>query len=324
MLTAYHFVEQKPESQAVVTTGGFNEDTRWIDLVNPSEEEEIRAESFIGADLPSREEAKEIEFSSRFYVDGDAVFMTASLLTGVEKGEPHLSPLTIVISDNRLVTLRYEEFRALKMFLSLCGKPGYHCDTIASVFVQVIEAVVDRAADVIELISANVDRLNAEIFPRDGSRKRDRSLETIVGDIGQQDDLAAKIRESLHSLERLIRFAGAALPSGFDKGPNRDRLKLATRDIQSLEAHITFLSSKINFLLDATLGLISVEQNEVIRLLTIVATFFFPPTLIGTVYGMNFKVMPELDWPWGYPLAIGVMAASAIIPYLYFKRRGWL
>jgi magnesium transporter len=324
MLTAYCLTDKGPEPIAVGETGDIPEGALWVDLFEPTRGEELATEAFLGSDLPTREESEEIEFSSRFYVEDTVVFMTATLVTGVEKGEPVTSPLTIAIGGGRIVTLRYQEFRALRQFVSLAGKQGSRCESVETVLNLMVEAIVDRAADVIEQIATNVDRLNSEIFPRDRSRKRERPLEAVIGDIGFQDDLAAKIRESLHSLERLVRFAALALPSGFDKGPNRGRLKLAGRDIQSLEAHMTFLSSKISFLLDATLGLISVEQNEVIRLLTLVATIFFPPTLIGTIYGMNFAYMPELQWQWSYPLSMVLMIASALIPYLYFKRKGWL
>lgn len=324
MLTAYTLSDTGPKPIPVGEAGGIPAGVQWIDLFEPTRGEEVATETFLGTDLPTREESEEIEFSSRYYVEDAAVFMTASLLTGVEKGAPVISPLTIAVGRDRIVTLRYEDFRALRQFMSQAGKPSSRCESIESMFILVIEAIVDRAADVIEQTGANVDRLNGEIFRRDRARKRQRPLEAVIDDIGFQDELAAKIRESLHSLERLVRFAGVALPASFDKGTNRGRLKLAGRDIQSLEAHITFLSSKIAFLLDATLGLISVEQNEVIRLLTIVATIFFPPTLIGTIYGMNFENMPELQWQWSYPLSLALMVASALIPYLYFKRRGWL
>lgn len=323
MLVAYSLSENGPEPIEIVD-GNIPATAAWIDLFQPTPAEDKTAEAFLGASLPTREEAVEIEFSSRFYAEDGAVFMTASLLTGVDIGKPILVPLTIVIAGERMVTLRYDEFRAFKQFLNRAGKPGSGCDQVPSMFLAMIDAIVDRAADVIERISSDVDRLNREIFHQHDTRKRERRLEVVIGDIGAQDDLTAKARESLASLERLIQFAGLTLPAGFDKGANRGRLKLAGRDIRSLEAHITFLSSKINFLLDATLGLISVEQNEVIRVLTVVATFFFPPTLIGTIYGMNFEFMPELHWAVGYPLAIAAMIVSALGPFIYFKRKGWL
>ena len=240
-------------------------------------------------------------------------------------GSPELAPFTIAMAGERIVTLHYNDLRALRHFLTRAGKPGSGCSSAPAVFIGLVEAIIDRAADVLERISGDVDRINQDVF----ARRRDpahegRELSELIAAIGVQGDLAAKARESLASLERLVQFAGLAAPSINAKGNNRARMKLAARDIRSLEDHVTFLSNKINFLLDATLGLISVEQNEVIRVLTVLSTFFFPPTLIGTIYGMNFQFMPELSWPIAYPLVIGAMIVSALVPYFYFKRRGWL
>jgi magnesium transporter len=323
MLTNYRIGERGLEPFGG-EDGVIAEGTAWVDLFQPTPEEEKTAEAFLKADLPTREEALEIEFSSRFYTEDGAVFMTASLLTGVDIGKPILAPLTIVVADAGLATLRYEEFRALRQFTARAVKPGSNCSSVPTAFVLMVESIVDRTADVIERISADVDRLYNEIFARSEVVKRERKLEVVIGDIGAQGDLAAKARESLSSLERLTQFAAATLPAGFDKGANRGRLKLIGRDIHSLETHLDFLSGKIDFLLEATLGLISVEQNEVIRVLTVVATFFFPPTLIATIYGMNFRIMPELAWTFGYPLAILAMLVSVLIPYIYFKRKGWM
>jgi magnesium transporter len=236
-----------------------------------------------------------------------------------------LSPFTIAIAGDRIVTMRFEEFRAFRQFLLRAGKGG-NCTTPSAIFLGLLEAIVDRTADVLEHISGDVDKINQEIFVRrrkEGRHKGQR-LEVLISAIGLQGDVAAKARESLASIERLIQYAGVALPGSFAKGSNRARMKLIARDVRSLEDYVSFLSNKITFLLDATLGLISVEQNEVIRILTVAATVLFPPTLIGTIYGMNFKDMPELTWPYGYPAAILLMVASAIIPYVFFKRRGWL
>lgn len=325
MLIAYSLSEHGPRTIAASDGEAIPEGASWIDLNQPTREEDKAAESFLRASLPTREEAQEIEFSSRFYAEDGAVFMTASVLTGVDVGKPALVPLTIVVSgDNRIATLRYEELRAHKQFLARACKPGSGCATTPAVFFGLIEAVVDRTADVLEKISADVDRINSEIFASRTEKRRGRRLAQLMEGIGFQGDIAGKARESLSSLERLVQFAGVALPGNFGKGANKDRLKLLARDVRSLEDHVAFLSNKILFLLDATLGLISVEQNEVIRILTVAATIFFPPTLIGTIYGMNFDFMPELDWGWGYPLALLLMLASAVLPYLWFKKRGWL
>ena len=325
MLVPYALTENGPHPIAMAAGDPVPESARWIDLNQPDRAEEKAAEESFQIELPTREEAQEIEFSSRFYVEDGAVFMTASVLTGVDLGKPAVVPLTIVVvGDTRIVTLRYDEFRAQRQFLTRATKHGSGCSNSASVFFGLIEAIVDRTADVLEKINADVDRINQDVFSDQRDKRRGRRLASLISEIGSQGDLAAKSRESLSSLERLIQFAGVTLPASFGKGSNKNRLKLLARDVRSLEDHVTFLSNKIQFLLDATLGLISVEQNEVIRILTVAATIFFPPTLIGTVYGMNFDFMPELDWGWGYPVALLLMLASAVLPYLWFKHRGWL
>ena len=325
MLSFYSFGEKSLEGVSPVEGGEIPSATGWIDLFQPTPEENRAVEHFLGATVPTREEAQEIEFSSRLYTEDGATFMTATVMTGVDAGQPELAPFTIALAGERIITLRYNDLRAMRHFLMRASKPGSGCASAPAVFLGLIEAIIDRAADVLERISGDVDRINRDVF----ARRRDpahegRELSELIEAIGVQGDLAAKARESLASIERLVQFAGLAAPSINAKGGNRARMKLAARDIRSLEDHVTFLSNKINFLLDATLGLISVEQNEVIRVLTVLSTFFFPPTLIGTIYGMNFHFMPELSWPIGYPIVISAMIVSALVPFFYFKRRGWL
>jgi magnesium transporter len=330
MIIAYSLTEKGPEQVTSADGDGVPAGAAWIDLFQPTPAEDRAAEAFLGASLPTREEAQEIEFSSRFYSEDGAVFMTVSLLTGVDEGKPVLSPFTIVIAGDRIVTLRYEELRAFKQFLARATKANSGCTAAPDVFLGLIEAVVDRTADVLERISTDVDRINQQVFVssktmgRKGRPKGSASLESLIAQVGVQGDLAAKARESLQSIERLAQFAGLALPNPYAKGANRARLKLAARDVRSLEDHVTFLSNKITFLLDATLGLISVQQNDVIRILTVAAGIFFPPTLIASVYGMNFQWMPELNWAYGYFFSLGLILLSAIVPYIYFRWRGWL
>jgi magnesium transporter len=329
MLTAYRLGEKGLEEVVTSDPSAVPADIAWVDLHQPTLDEDRIAERFLAAQIPSREETEEIEFSSRFYAEDGAVFMTASLLTGVDQGKAMLAPFTVIVAGDRIATVRYDDLRAVRQFINRAVKPGSGCTTTPAVFLGLVEAIVDRTADVLERISKDVDKINQEVFAprRDISRQTvqaGRRLEALIEAIGVQGDLGAKARESLASLERLVQYAGLAVPLINAKGSSRSRLKAAGRDIKSLEDHVDFLSNKITFLLDATLGLINVQQNEVIRILTVATTVFFPPTLLGTMWGMNFHFMPELSWPLGYPAAILAMAASAVLPYLYFKRRGWL
>ena len=325
MLTAYTLTPAGPQETAIDIEAGIPADVQWLEVAGPAPAERLTAATFLQADLPTKEETEEIEFSSRFYNEDGCVFLTASVLTGVERKEPELVPFTFVIrGDSQLVTLRRHDLRAMQQFLLRANKTDVRSTNVPAVFLGLMEAIVDRAADVLETINKQIDLINGEIFAARNQKKGNHSLDERIGDIGVQGDLVAKLRESLASLERLMQYANLVLPGAFTKGISRNRSKSIARDIRSLEDHVDFLSNKINFLLDATLGLISVQQNEVIRVLTVAATIFFPPTLIGTIYGMNFVDMPELKWDLGYPVAIGLMIASAVLPYLYFKWRGWL
>jgi magnesium transporter len=322
MLTAYAISRAGPEPLAA---GSSLEAARWLDLHTPTRAEEQAAETFLGALVPTREESQEIEFSSRFYVENGTVFMTASVLAGLDAGHPVLTPFTFAVSESKIVTLRYEEMSAFRQFLALAPKPESGCGTPVGIFNGLLEAFIGRTADVLEHVAQSVDRINGEIFTRKPSeRLQAKRLSVLIGAIGKQGDLASKARESLSSMERLAQYAAAMLPDQTLKNGNAARLKLALRDVRSLEDHVNFVLNKITFLLDATLGLVANQQNQVVSVLTVASTILMPPTLIGTVYGMNFKDMPELGWGYGYPLALAIMAVSAIVPFVYFRRRGWL
>jgi magnesium transporter len=195
------------------------------------------------------------------------------------------------------------------------------------VMLGLLEAIIDRIADALELVGNTVDAISRDVFRNKASNvtKKTRDLRSLIECIGSKGDNLTLIRESLISIIRLVTYH-AALDTGNQKPSKegRQRVKLIQRDASSLGDHAAFLSNKINFLLDATLGLINLEQNQIIKIFSVAAVVFLPPTLIASIYGMNFEHMPELKWLLGYPWAIGLMIGSAILPYVCFKRRGWL
>jgi magnesium transporter len=325
MLTAYALDKSGPLPVALGTETTLPNDAVWVDLLSPRREEDSVAEQALGISLPTFEEAKEIEFSSRFYEENGAIFMTASLLSGVEEGNPALSPITFALRGNRIATIRYHDPKSFRQFIVRSMRVEGACTDATGVFLGLLEAFIDRLADTVEKTGAEVDRLNHSIFMhgRREQRRGERHLERVIEEIGVQGDFVAKTRESLASLQRLLQYADS-VSKALEIGKQKGRIKLMVRDARSLTDQIDFLSGKIIFLLDGALGLVTVQQNEVIRILTVAAMFFFPPTLIGTIYGMNFEFMPELHWALGYPLAIILMVLSALLPYLYFKHRGWL
>jgi magnesium transporter len=192
-----------------------------------------------------------------------------------------------------------------------------------------LEAVIERAADILERVTVQVDSLSNEVFkhsadtPANSSGARNfRDFQEILREVGKTGDVASRARESLMSIGRLLAFLGQALPKQ-SKDP-KNQVKVMWRDVQSLLDHANFLSGKITFLLDATLGMVNIEQNAIIKIFSVVSVVFLPPTLVASMYGMNFKIMPELEWTFGYPWALLLMVVSAVAPFLYFKRKGWL
>lgn len=310
--------------------------TVWLDLVEPTAEEEAAVEAALGIDIPTREELAEIELSSRLYQEDGAAFMTANLIRRGDNDEPESSPVTFIIKDNTLVTIRYHHPQAFPAYVKRAMKPQTTAMTGWGILISLLEAVVDRAADHLERAGQIVDETSKKTFGakralsgvhnKTGPRKA-VNLQELIENIGEEGDFVSKMRESLVSIGRVVAFMQAITDQtrqSREMKENRARIKILQRDIVSLTDHASFLNSKISFLLDAVLGLISIEQSGIIKIFSVAAVVFLPPTLVASIYGMNFQFMPELEWPFGYPFAIGLMILSAILPFLYFKQKGWL
>ncbi|MDP1699861.1 MAG: magnesium transporter CorA family protein [Aestuariivirga sp.] len=304
----------------------------WIDMVEPTFDEEKVVEAALGIDIPTREELAEIEASSRLYQEDGAAFMTANLIRRGENDRPESSPVTFIIKNNQLVTIRYHHPQAFPVYVHRAMKPQSTAMTGWGIFVSLLEAVVDRAADHLERVGLIVDDTSRVTFsPRMQSGKRMRKkpvdLSELLEKIGEEGDFNSKMRESLVSIGRMVAFMQAIVDQTRqtkDMKDNRARIKVLQRDIQSLTDHASFLNGKISFLLDAVLGMGTIEQSGIIKIFSVAAVVFLPPTLVASIYGMNFKFMPELDWVYGYPMALGIMVLSAFLPWLYFKQKGWL
>jgi len=309
----------------------------WIDLFQPTREEELAVETALGVEIPTREEMNEIELSRRLYREKDQVFMTATVLTRSDSSHPESSAITFILGPERLITVRYASPVAFSEFTSRWAASGADFPTAAKVLVGLLDAIVERLADVLEHTGAGLDRLSLEVLsdgvaepaapqaaPVKSASPAQRDFKEILRRIGRSSDLASRARESLVSLGRLIahiREEHRDLPA---LQQEQVHLHTVAADLVALSDHATFLSGKVSFLLDATLGLINNEQNAIIKIVSVAALVFLPPTLVASVYGMNFEHMPELKWLFGYPLAVGLMVVSAILPYVYFKRKGWL
>ena len=293
-------------------------DAVWVELVEPTREEELCVERELAVPLPTREEMAEIEPSSRLYQEDGATVMTAMVLYNADGERPSAQPVTFVLAHRRLVTIRYFEPKSFKLFAAQAKRQPSLCPNGAQTFIGLIDAIVDRTADVLERTQAEVEALSHHVFEPSPT-----DFEKVLAQLGRAQSVNAKIRESLVSLARLASFAGLAEDIGTDPD-HRKHLQTATRDVQSLLDHASYVSSNITFLHDAALGLINLEQNKIIKIFSVAAAAFLPPTLIASIYGMNFEHMPELKWELGYPMAIGLMVLSGVVPLWVFKRLGWL
>ncbi len=298
----------------------------WFDLVNPTREEEAIVEGRLGVELPTREEMQEIEETSRLYVENGAAYMTATVMSRMDTDAPLASPLTFVLVRETLVTIRYAEPRPFASFSHRAQRATSGVTSGSLVMIGLQEAIVDRIADVLETTSQRIDTISGEIFSADPKASPSRDYRALISRLGRSGDLVSKLRESLVSLARLTHFVQEAVDLTHLTHAREVKTRIAAldKDIASLLDQVSFLSGKINFLLDATLGLINIEQNGIIKLFSVVSVALMPPTLIASIYGMNFRHMPELDIPVAYPLALGLMVVSAVLPFVFFKRKGWL
>ena len=248
--------------------------------------------------------------------------MTATLLYQPEQGEPRTTPVTFILAGQRLITLRYAEPRAFSIFVARCNRPETELNSGTAVLIGLMETIIDRLADFIERIQAEVEGLSHSIFEiRGGMASRQRRFDVLLKAIGREGEITSKARESAHSLGRLLTFLAHAANERKEDKPLQARIRTAARDVASLTDHASFLSGKIIFLLDATLGMINIQQNDIIKIFSVAAVVFLPPTLIASIYGMNFKHMPELDWWYGYPLALLLMCGRGAALSLFQAER---
>lgn len=301
-------------------------DALWVDILDPSAEERTRVEAAFGIALPTHDEMREIEPSSRLYSENGAAFMTATVLAQADTPHPSSDVITFILARRMLITLRYTEPRPFAIYAhKLCRAPTETVNGGEDVLIGLLEAFVDRIADVAERIGAELDRVSKDIF-QVGNSSTAADLQSVIRALGRNEDLASSTRESLLSLTRIIRFHAATFESESKKETKevKTRVRSLQRDIDSLNEHVAYESHKINFLLDATLGVVNIEQNRIIKIFSVAAVAFLPPTLVASIYGMNFQFMPELHWEHGYFVALGLMVLSAILPLLYFRKRKWL
>ena len=296
----------------------------WLDLDRPARDEEASVEAFLDIDVPTHEERVEIETSSRLYEEDGALIMSATILCGTQTGKPDTTVITFMLKGGKLVTLRYDDPTSFAIARQRAAKAGHAVHQGKGVLIVMLDAIVDRVADVLEMAGAEADRLSHEIFDTQKPGEPVRDYDGIIRALGTLGTSLSKIHESLVSLSRLFQFLSTREKRlSLDAG-EKAQIKSLVRDARSLYEFAASLDNKVGFLLEATLGLVNLQQNQTIKIFSVLAVVFLPPTLIASIYGMNFDVMPELHWPYGYPLAVLAMVASAVGTWGFFRWKRWL
>jgi magnesium transporter len=298
----------------------------WIDLVDPAPDEADLVERTTGLHVPTFAELSEIESSSRLFQRNGALYMSAPAVQGAE-GEARTTPLGFVLSPERLLTVRFARMGAFEVAADRCRQEEEGERSSMDLFLSLFEALVDRLADLLERTGDQLDQVSHLIFHHDSRAERrpkraDAELRVVLRSVGRAGELVSRIRDTLLGVGRMVPYV--TTNAGWIGEGDRPRLKTLRADISSLTDYDAHLTNKVQFLLDATLGFISIEQANIIKVLTLVSVVGVPPTFIASMYGMNFKSMPELDWAWGYPYALALIVVSAILPLLWFRGRGWL
>ena len=314
------------DKTALETGQAIPDDALWIDLVEPTREEDRLVETHLGIEIPTRDEMRDIEPSNLLYAENGARYMTARVLCRSETSSPTLVPISFIVTEKALVTVRYDEPRAFPMFSHRLTKPGTCSHQPEAVLDGLIEAVIDRAAEVLRTVGDNIEITSRDVFETNmATADRGSGYHNVIRRLGRHGDLISNVRESMVSLERMLLYLSTNTVRPKRASGFQAEWRTAIRDVQSIEEHASFLSSKMQFVLDATLGLVSLEQNRIVKIFSVLAVIFMPPTLVASVYGMNFKTgMWELEWQYGYAMALSMMVCAAALPYLFFKWKKWL
>ena len=298
----------------------------WLDLLEPTPEEENAVEQALHVNVPTREEMREIEASNRLYEENGVLYMTATIVTKLDTDLPQSTQVTFMLAGSRLVTNRYTDPLPFRRFITYAETHPAACGSSALLLVGLVESIINRIADVIERVAADLDQISTEVFTPTRRGRRitpSRDFRAVLGRVGQSGELVSKARESLVSLGRMLVFVQQAVNSQVSTDA-RQRFRTLSRDVTAMSDHASFLGDKVQFALDATLGMVSIDQNNILKIFSVVTVFLLPPSVIAGFYGMNFEHIPWLHEPWGWYSALGLMVASAVLPWLWFKRKGWL
>jgi magnesium transporter len=315
MLNAFGLVEgmlralERPEETATLRRA------MWIDLVDPTDEERAHVEVLYRKDLPDVEDVEEIEASARYIEDEDGLRVHSLFLQDIE-GRPVSTTVAFIVNHGRLITLHEHNLAVFRLLRLRARRERELAEDEISLLLGLFETKVENLADRLEKVHTELEKVSTMVL-----REEDRDLEDSIDELTRQEDANGKIRLCLMDTQRALTFL---LRRGRLSSENREWVREILRDVDSLLPHNTFLFEKVNFLMDAAMGFINIQQSQIIKIFSIAAVVFLPPTMVASIYGMNFRLMPELDWTFGYPFALLLMLMSGLTPYLYFKRKGWL
>jgi magnesium transporter len=299
----------------------------WIDLSNPTQQETDFVQARTGVRIPTIDALNEIESSSRLIVEQGTIYLSTPVVAQADTADAGLSPLGLILTKQALVTVRFTQLSVINTVVERIHRDEM-LRTSTGVFTALLEALVDRGADVIERLGADLDRVSRTVFRGDPSKREhvvrsNAALRRLLSQVGAIGDRLSLARDVLLGLARIAPFV-VSLGHDWIVPEFEARLGAVSKDISSLNDYEGHISNKVQFLLDAILGFITIEQNDLFKILTIVSVIGIPPTVVVGIYGMNFKFMPELSWQWGYPFALALILLSALAPFLWFKWRGWI
>jgi len=305
------------------------EGTIWIDLVEPTIAEDQKVQHYVGAPVPTRVDPDFSEPPEAHYAENGVRYLQASVISEPED-TPDITDVTFVVAPSVLVTVRYHACESFDLYAQKLCKGQATARSPDAIAVGLINTAVNRSARALSKAGGSLDAIASRVFrAKENSAARNQIYSDTLWNLGREDEKVSNLRESLVSIERLLLFLiaeGNGEAGKLDRAQKsvRDAARTSLRDLQSLEEDASFKAQKVQFLLDATLGLINLAQNDIIKLFSVLAVIFMPPTVIASIYGMNFKEMPELEWHWGYPLAILLMVCAAVLPYVFFRWKKWL
>ncbi len=299
-------------------------DATWVDLLEPTEEQAAAVRTALHVEIPTRREVRSIDAGSQIYRENRALVMTVRVVSRNEANGLRLVTVTFILANGRLVTLRYGDPTPFRTFVAYAEREPGIATSGEMVMAGLLEAIVARAAELLQGVGDELEAISTDIFGSGGAGSvSQKDLQPIMQRVGRSGDLAKRVRGSLHTLARIVPYLKADRPRDDGQGITV-RLETLEHDVAALLDHDSHLMSTVTFLLDATLGLINIQQNAIIKIFSVAAVIFLPPTLIASIYGMNFAHIPELRWTFGYPYALGLMVLSAVLPYVYFRYRRWL